>query len=169
MRRRKGGIKLINRNIDDLAKDPRMLSKVLTKQFLEKFEQRMKMKNHDTESIPSHEACKENTVKHKDEKKEEEYNELKNLKYLKELKHLKDLKNSLKDKKNHCFCVVSKKYEGKDVSIRTKSGDSIMGVIKEVDDHSGIVTFLQPSTNSPYEPEVITIIHCNDIESITFY
>ncbi|MFC4323141.1 hypothetical protein [Litchfieldia salsa] len=158
-------------DFSELAKDPRMLSKILTKQVLGKFEEQMSLKHDHKKHEHTKNECLEKPVKHKEEKhKEEKHKEkdkLEDLKYLKELKHLKELKKLVKEKKEHSLCGFIKKYEGKDVSVRTQSGDCIMGIIKEVSNQTGIVKILQPSTYSPYEPEVKTVIRCQDIESIT--
>ncbi|MFC0558311.1 hypothetical protein [Halalkalibacter alkalisediminis] len=83
---------------------------------------------------------------------------------LDDLKHLKKLKH-LKSKKD-CICEVIKKFEGKRVSIRTKSGEGITGTIAKVKKNNCVVID-QRAMVSPPEPALRTIINCKDIESIS--
>ncbi|MGI8386273.1 hypothetical protein [Robertmurraya sp. P23] len=69
------------------------------------------------------------------------------------------------DCKNDCLCKLLQKFEGQEVSIKTKSGDFIEGVLKEVKDCC--VKIIEPGMLSPKVNERLTVIRCKDIESFT--
>ncbi|GAE34818.1 hypothetical protein [Halalkalibacter akibai] len=120
--------------------------------------------------LPSKPKCKDKEKKEKD---------LKDLKYLKKLKYLKDLEklDDLDDLKhlkklkhlksdNDCICKMLKKFEGKRVTLRTNSGDTLSGTITEIK-KDGCVVLSQPAMISPAQPALKTIINCERIESIS--
>jgi small nuclear ribonucleoprotein (snRNP)-like protein len=116
---------------------------------------------------------------HKEPKCPKEQKDSKDHKYLKKLKHLKDLDKlddlddlkhlkklkHLKSKKD-CICKVIKKFIGKSVSIRTKSGETITGTIAKIK-KDGCIVIDQHVMVSPPEPALRTIISCKDIKSIS--
>ncbi len=69
------------------------------------------------------------------------------------------------DCKNDCLCKLLQKFEGKEVSIKTKSGDFIEGILKEVKDCC--VKIVEPGMLSPKVNERLTVIRCKDIESFS--
>lgn len=69
------------------------------------------------------------------------------------------------DCKNDCLCKLLQKFEGQEVSIKTKSGDFIEGILKEVKDCC--VKIIEPGMLSPKVNERLTVIRCKDIESFS--
>lgn len=69
------------------------------------------------------------------------------------------------DCKNDCLCKLLQKFEGQEVSIKTKSGDFIEGILKEVKDCC--VKIVEPGMLSPKVNERLTVIRCKDIESFS--
>lgn len=68
---------------------------------------------------------------------------------------------------NSCICSIIKEFLGKDVILRTRSGDEIFGVIKNIDKHTNCVTIIEAEMLSPMMPGRKIIISCKDIESIS--
>ncbi len=79
-----------------------------------------------------------------------------------------DCKKDHKSKCKGCICQIIKDFIGKEVFIRTESGDVIDGTILDFDKKTCCVKILSPEMLSPMEPAEKTIISCKDIESITF-
>lgn len=77
-----------------------------------------------------------------------------------------DKKKKDKDCKG-CICNIIKKFKNDQVIIRTKSGDVIEGEIVDFDKKTCCVKILQAEMMSPMMPAILTIISCEDIESIS--
>ncbi|WP_010283317.1 hypothetical protein [Bacillus timonensis] len=82
-----------------------------------------------------------------------------------------DCKECKKDRGTECkgcICTIIKNFKGKEVFIRTKSGDVLEGTVKELYENNCCITIVSPEMMSPYEPKEVTIISCKDIESLTY-
>lgn len=87
----------------------------------------------------------------------------------------KDKKDECKDCKNEhdknckgCICNIINNFVEKQVFFRTKSGDILEGTVKAFDEDNCCVTIESQEMMSPNQPQEITIISCQDIESITY-
>lgn len=71
---------------------------------------------------------------------------------------------------DNCICKIINTFikSEKPISIRTNSGDEIIGEIICFDPCANCVTILQPEMISPKLPAIGSVISCTDIESISF-
>ena len=74
-----------------------------------------------------------------------------------------------KNKKKKCsedLCEFLVKYMGQEITIHTKSGDTITGILESIS-KSGIVTIREDGMLSPFMGERLTFIRVEDIESFS--
>ncbi|MDT8859766.1 hypothetical protein N0O92_05930 [Alkalihalobacillus sp. MEB130] len=88
--------------------------------------------------------------------------DLDDLKHLKKLKHLKQLKKNTPKKKD-CICTTISKMKGKEVIIRTKSGNEIKGFVHDIKKKKNCIIISE--STKPHIKK--TLVRCKDIESIT--
>ncbi|KKK39874.1 hypothetical protein WQ57_00890 [Mesobacillus campisalis] len=67
------------------------------------------------------------------------------------------------DCKKDCLCKILKKFEGNDVTLKTKSGDMITGELQKVTKDC-CVKIVEPDMITPFVNEQLTVIRCKDIE-----
>ncbi|MCM3729739.1 hypothetical protein M3226_29730 [Neobacillus cucumis] len=60
-----------------------------------------------------------------------------------------------------------RRYIGQDLTLRTKSGDIIQGILRRVTT-DGIVSILESAMVSPFMDELVTVLRIDDIESFSF-
>ncbi|RHW43577.1 hypothetical protein D1B31_02700 [Neobacillus notoginsengisoli] len=70
------------------------------------------------------------------------------------------------DCKHDCLCKILKKYKGFEVTIKTKSGDIIMGELEKVTKDC-CVKIIEPEMMTPFISEQLTVIRYKDIESFS--
>ena len=68
--------------------------------------------------------------------------------------------------KNDCLCRLLKNFRGQDVTIRTRSGEIIMGTLEEVTKDC-CVEIIEPGMITPFMNERLVVIRCKDIESFS--
>ncbi|WP_462410923.1 hypothetical protein [Neobacillus sp. Marseille-QA0830] len=68
--------------------------------------------------------------------------------------------------KKDCLCRILKNFRFNDITIKTKSGDIIMGELEEVTKDC-CVKIMEPEVMTPFISERLTVIRCKDIESFT--
>ncbi|MFP5113720.1 hypothetical protein ACSU64_15190 [Bacillaceae bacterium C204] len=68
--------------------------------------------------------------------------------------------------KSDCLCRILKKFKQNEVTIRTKSGDIIMGVLLRVTKDC-CVKILEQEMVTPFVSDRLTVIRCEDIESFS--
>jgi small nuclear ribonucleoprotein (snRNP)-like protein len=68
--------------------------------------------------------------------------------------------------KNDCLCRLLRNFRGQEVTIRTRSGETITGTLEAVTDDC-CVEIIEPSMMTPFIGERLTVIRCKDIESFS--
>jgi small nuclear ribonucleoprotein (snRNP)-like protein len=69
------------------------------------------------------------------------------------------------DCRDDCLCRLLRTFRGEEVTIITKSGDVITGVLDRV--RRCCVRIISPATVSPPQNRTLTVIRCEDIESFS--
>ncbi|PFP22911.1 hypothetical protein COJ96_25050 [Bacillus sp. AFS073361] len=68
--------------------------------------------------------------------------------------------------KGDCLCRILKKYIQSVVTIRTKSGDILMGELQRVTKDC-CVNIIEQEMVTPFVSDRLTVIRCEDIESFS--
>jgi len=64
------------------------------------------------------------------------------------------------------LCRYLQNFVGRNVTLRTTSGDVLTGVLKEIKD-SCLIKLVEPPTMSPFIDTTLTVVRCEEVESFS--